>query len=79
MQQLSKTDKRYEMLSNMLNVKLYFVSNRLCASHIDMPLINTKSLINTKCGFSITEYYNVIVYKFFKNGQPINEARYVNY
>ena len=73
MQQLSKTDKRYEMLSNMLNVKLYFVSNRLCASHIDMPLINTK------CGFSITVYYNVIVYKFFKNGQPINEARYVNY
>jgi len=36
-------------------------------------------LINTKCGFSITEYYNVIVHKFYKHGQPINEARYVNY
>ena len=73
MQQLSKTDKRYEMLLNMLNIKLYFITNRLCAAHIDMPLINTK------CGFSITEYYDVIVHKFFKNGQPINEARYVNY
>jgi len=73
MKQIAKTDKRYEMLSNMLNVKLYFITNRLCATHIHMPLINTKF------GFSITEYYNVIVHRFFKNGQPINEARYLNY
>jgi hypothetical protein len=73
MQQLSKTDERYEMLSNMLNIKMYFITNRLCAAHIDMPLINTK------CGFSITEYYNVIVHRFFKNGQPIGDARYLKY
>jgi hypothetical protein len=73
MQQISKTDNIYEMLSNMLNIKMYFITNRLCAEHIDMPLINTK------CGFSITEYYDVIVHKFFKNGQPIGDARYLNY
>ena len=69
--QISKTDSRRELIKNIPVKELFFNCKAGTYSHV--------LFTDHTFRFTMTEYYNVLVYIFYKNCQPINETRYLCY
>ena len=73
MKQIPKTDDRYKLLFDYLQIKKIFIDwNKLnCDSYTHIRFSDGMFSL------SMTEYYNAVVYVLFKNGRSLDKTRYV--
>jgi hypothetical protein len=71
MKQISKTDRRREMLLNIPIKNYLFIHDDRGASYTLIHFSNGKYTL------TMTEYYNILIYHFYKGGHAIDESRFI--
>ena len=74
MNQIKKTDERYEKL-----LKIPLKKNLSRSPHVEVYFLRYAQENNKKYLFSIamTEFYDCIRYVFYKHGGPVDETRFI--